>query len=175
MATKLFVNLPVKDLNRSKAFFTELGLAFFGQAEDMASVIISEHTQVMLLTDTVFASYARNGVVDAAVGTEAILVLGVETRDQVDQLADRAEAAGGSPVGAPRDDGYRYQRGFTDLDGHHWEALCLIDPAGWPAICLPRCSARRVAAGSAPRLGLVRPKRACQVMPGAGTQGGERR
>ena len=44
--------------------------------------------------------------------------------------ADRAEAAGGSPVGAPRDDGYRYQRGFTDLDGHHWEALCLIDPAG---------------------------------------------
>jgi Predicted lactoylglutathione lyase len=65
MATKLFVNLPVKDLNRSKAFFTGLGLAFFGQAEDMASVIISEHTQVMLLTDTVFASYARNGVVDA--------------------------------------------------------------------------------------------------------------
>ena len=51
MATKLFVNLPVKDLNRSKAFFTGLGLAFFGQAEDMASVIISEHTQVMLLTD----------------------------------------------------------------------------------------------------------------------------
>jgi predicted lactoylglutathione lyase len=96
----------------------------------MASVIISEHTQVMLLTDTVFASYARNGVVDATAGTEAILVLGVETRDQVDQLADRAEAAGGSPVGTPRDEGYRYQRGFTDLDGHHWEALCLIDPAG---------------------------------------------
>lgn len=130
MATKLFVNLPVKDLNRSKAFFTELGLAFFGQAEDMASVIISEHTQVMLLTDTVFASYARNGVVDATASTEVILVLGVETRDQVDQLADRAEAAGGSPAGTPRDDGYRYQRGFTDLDGHHWEALCLIDPAG---------------------------------------------
>ena len=87
MATKLFVNLPVKDLGRSKAFFTGLGLDFFGQTEDMASVIISEHTQVMLLTDTVFASYARNGVADATAGTEAILVLGVETRDQVDQLA----------------------------------------------------------------------------------------
>jgi predicted lactoylglutathione lyase len=74
------------------------------------------------------ASYARNGVVDAAAGTEVILVLGLETRDQVDQLADKAEAAGGSPVGTPRDDGYRYQRGFTDLDGHHWEALCLTDP-----------------------------------------------
>ena len=95
----------------------------------MASVIISEHTQVMLLTETVFASYARHGVADATAGTEVILVLGVETREQVDELAGRAEAAGGSPVGTPRDDGYRYQRGFTDLDGHHWEALCLIEPA----------------------------------------------
>jgi predicted lactoylglutathione lyase len=130
MATKLFVNLPVKDLVRSKAFFTSLGLDFFGQAEDMASVIISEHTQVMLLAEATFASYARNGVADtAAAGTETILVLGVETREQVDDLAGRAQAAGGEPVGAPRDDGYRYQRGFTDLDGHHWEALCLIEPA----------------------------------------------
>jgi predicted lactoylglutathione lyase len=129
MATKLFVNLPVKDLVRSKAFFTSLGLDFFGQAEDMASVIISEHTQVMLLAEATFASYARNGVADAAAGTETILVLGVETREQVDDLAGRAQAAGGEPVGAARDDGYRYQRGFTDLDGHHWEALCLIEPA----------------------------------------------
>jgi predicted lactoylglutathione lyase len=82
----------------------------------------------MLLTETVFASYARNGVVDAGAGTEVILVLGLETRDQVDQLAEAAEAAGGIAVGTPRDDGYRYQRGFTDLDGHQWEALCLIDP-----------------------------------------------
>ena len=129
MATKMFVNLPVKDLRRSQAFFTGLGFEFFGMTDDMASVIISEHTQVMLLTETVFASYARNGVVDAAAGTEVILVLGLETRDQVDQLAEAAASGGGSPVGTPRDDGYRYQRGFTDLDGHHWEALCLIDPA----------------------------------------------
>jgi predicted lactoylglutathione lyase len=129
MPTKLFVNLPVKDLGRSQAFFTELGLTFFGQAEDMASVIISEHTQVMLLTEAAFASYVRKGVADATASTEVILVLGVETREQVDQLADKAEAAGGSLVGAPKNDGYRYQRGFTDLDGHHWEALCLLEPA----------------------------------------------
>ena len=129
MATKLFVNLPVKDLGRSKAFFTSLGLDFFGQAEDMASVIVSEHTQVMLLAEATFASYARNSVADATANTEMILVLGVETREQVDALADRAQAAGGEPVGGPRDDGWRYQRGFTDLDGHHWEALCLIEPA----------------------------------------------
>jgi predicted lactoylglutathione lyase len=129
MATKLFVNLPVKDLGRSKAFFTELGLEFFGQGDDMASVIISEHTQVMLLTEAAFASYARQGVADATASTEVILVLGVETRERVDELAGQAEAAGGSPIGPPRNDGYRYQRGFTDLDGHHWEALCLVESA----------------------------------------------
>ena len=95
MPTKLFVNLPVKDLARSKAFFTEVGLTFFGQAEDMASVVISEHTQVMLLAQEVFASYTRNGVADATAATEVILVLGVETREQVDDLATRAEGAGG--------------------------------------------------------------------------------
>ena len=129
MATKMFVNLPVKDLGRSEAFFTGLGFEFFAMTGDMASVIISEHTQVMLLAEATFAAYARNGVADAAVSTEMILVLGVETREQVDELAGRAEAAGGKAVGAPRDDGYRYQRGFTDLDGHHWEALCLTGPA----------------------------------------------
>jgi predicted lactoylglutathione lyase len=129
MPTKLFVNLPVKDLDRSKAFFTDLGLALFGMTEDMASVIISEHTQVMLLTEAAFASYVSKAVADATASTEVILVLGVETREQVDELASKAEAAGASPVGAPRDDGYRYQRGFTDLDGHHWEALCLIESA----------------------------------------------
>jgi uncharacterized protein len=129
MATKLFVNLPVKDLVRSKAFFTALGLDFFGMADDMASVIISEHTQVMLLGGATFASYARSGVADATASTEVILVLGMETREQVDELAGRAEAAGGQPVAPPRDDGYRYQRGFTDLDGHHWEALCLVETA----------------------------------------------
>ena len=77
-----------------------------------------------------FASYARHGVADATSGTEVILVLGAETREQVDELAGQAEAAGGSPVGKPRDDGYRYQRGFADLDGHHWEVLCLTQPAG---------------------------------------------
>jgi uncharacterized protein len=130
MPTKLFVNVPVKDLDRSKAFFTGLGFAFFGMADDMASVIISEHTQVMLLAEPTFASYATKGVADATATTEVILVLGVERRDQVDEIVDQALAAGASPAGTPQDGGGRYQRGFADLDGHHWEALCLVEPAG---------------------------------------------
>ena len=130
MPTKLFVNLPVKDLKRSEAFFTDLGFPFFGMTDDMASVIISEHTQVMLLAEPVFATYTATAVADATASTEVILVLGVERPEQVDELVSQAQAAGASAAGTPQEGGDRYQRGFTDLDGHHWEALCLVEPAG---------------------------------------------
>jgi uncharacterized protein len=130
MPTKLFVNLPVKDLQRSETFFTDLGFEFFGMTDDMASVIISEHTQVMLLAEPTFAGYTAKGVADAAAGTEVILVLGLERTDQVDDLVGKALAAGASPAGTPQQGGGRYQRGFADLDGHHWEALCLVAPVG---------------------------------------------
>jgi len=133
MPTKLFVNLPVNDLNRSQAFFTGLGFEFFGMTDDMASVIISEHTQVMLLAEPTFASYTPNGVANATAGTEVILVLGVERTDQVDELVDKALAAGATPAGVPQQGDGRYQRGFADLDGHHWEALCLVGPPAEPA------------------------------------------
>jgi uncharacterized protein len=129
MPTKLFVNLPVKDLNRSQEFFTGLGFAFYGMTDDMASVVISEHTQVMLLAEPTFASFTTKGVGDATANTEVILVLGVERPDQVDELVQKALAAGASPAGVPQQGGGRYQRGFADLDGHHWEALCLVEPA----------------------------------------------
>jgi predicted lactoylglutathione lyase len=130
MATKLFVNIPVKDLSRSEAFFTDLGFEFYGMTDDMASVIISEHTQVMLLAEPTFASFAVKSVADATASTEVIMVLGLERTEQVDELVGKALAAGASPAGIPQQGGGRYQRGFTDLDGHHWEALCLEDPAG---------------------------------------------
>lgn len=126
MATKLFVNLPVQDLNRAKAFFTSLGLDFYGATEDMASVVISEHTQVMLLAEPTFGAYSHHDVADATTNTEVILVLGLETPDEVDALVDKALAAGGVAVGEPQTAGGRYQRGFADLDGHQWAALCLI-------------------------------------------------
>ncbi|MFG2072555.1 VOC family protein [Nonomuraea maritima] len=126
---QLFVNLPVKDLERSKAFFTGLGFQLFGMTDTMASVIISERTQVMLLTEPTFASYVTKDIADAGAATEAILVLGMENPAQVDELVDKALAAGATPAGVQQQDGFRYQRGFADLDGHHWEALCLVQPA----------------------------------------------
>ena len=128
MAMKMFVNLPVSDLDRSTAFFEKLGFQFFGAAEGMASVIISEDTQVMLLTEPTFTSYISKDVADAAKSTEVVLVLGVETPAQVDELVGKALDAGATPAGVPKDGGGVYQRGFADLDGHHWEALCLVQP-----------------------------------------------
>ncbi|MFB9209693.1 VOC family protein [Nonomuraea spiralis] len=126
---QLFVNLPIKDLDRSQKFFTELGFTMFGMAEGMASVIISEQTQVMLLTEPTFATYVSKEISDATTSTEAILVLGMENPAQVDELVDKALALGATPAGTPQEGGFRYQRGFADLDGHHWEALCLVQPA----------------------------------------------
>ncbi|RSN16056.1 glyoxalase [Nonomuraea sp. WAC 01424] len=126
---QLFVNLPIKDLDRSEKFFTELGFTMFGMAEGMASVIISEQTQVMLLTEPTFATYVSKEISDATTSTEAILVLGMENPAQLDELVDKALALGATPAGTPQEGGFRYQRGFADLDGHHWEALCLVQPA----------------------------------------------
>ncbi|KAB8192693.1 glyoxalase [Nonomuraea phyllanthi] len=125
---QLFVNLPVRDLDRSKKFFTDLGFTLFGMAEGMASVVINQETQVMLLAEPVFASYVTKEIADAGKSTEAILVVGMENPAQVDDLVDKALAAGATPAGVKQEDGVRYQRGFADLDGHHWEALCLAQP-----------------------------------------------
>jgi predicted lactoylglutathione lyase len=124
----LFVNLPVKDLKRSEAFFAELGFDFFGMTEDMASVIIGERAQVMLLTEPTFAGYAGHRVADPSSTTEVILVIGLDDPRQVDELVDKALAAGGTAVGEPITAGGRYQRGFADPDGHQWSALCLVTP-----------------------------------------------
>jgi uncharacterized protein len=124
MPTKMFVNLPVADLDRSHAFFSGLGFTFFGAAEGMASIIISEHTQVMLLTASMFAGYTTSQIADAASSTEVILALGLEQRAEVDRVVDTALSLGAS-AGSTRDSDGRYQRGFLDLDGHHWEVLCL--------------------------------------------------
>jgi uncharacterized protein len=121
----LFVNLPVQDLERSKAFFTALGFDFFGMAPGMASVVVNAATQVMLLDQPTFAGYARQPVAEAGT-TEAILVLGLETTTEVDELVDKAVADGATSTGDPVTEAGRYRRGFTDLDGHHWEALCLV-------------------------------------------------
>jgi predicted lactoylglutathione lyase len=125
MSTMIFINLPVEDLERSKAFYASLGYSFSEQFTDekAAALQISEHIVAMLQTKEHFATFTRKRIVDATESAEALFVLGVESRERVDELADKALAAGGTPAGDPTDLGFLYRRSFQDPDGHHWEAL----------------------------------------------------
>ncbi|MET9935478.1 MULTISPECIES: VOC family protein [unclassified Streptomyces] len=128
----IFVNLPVKDLDASKAFFEKLGYSFNPQFSDdtAACLVISDTIFAMLLTEKKFKEFTAPGkeVSDATKTTEVLITLSAESREKADELADAALAAGGTPAKEPMDMGFMYGRSFTDLDGHHWEVFWM-DPA----------------------------------------------
>ena len=125
MATKIFVNLPVKDLNRSMEFFTKLGYRFNPQFTDetAACMIVSEDIYVMLLTRAKFKEFTPKEICDATKSTEVLVCLSCETRDAVNDTVSKAVAAGGITYADSKDFGFMYQHGFQDLDGHIWELI----------------------------------------------------
>ncbi len=125
MSRKIFVNLPVKDLQKSIAFFTALGFKFNPQFtdENATCMIISEEAFAMLLVEARFKDFTKKAVANAATHTETMLALTAENRAEVDQFADKALAAGGTAAMPPMDLGFMYGRSFYDLDGHHWEVF----------------------------------------------------
>lgn len=125
MATQIFVNLPVKDLDRSVAFFTQLGYRFDPRFTDANAtcMIVGDNIFVMLLVEPFFRGFTPKPIADAHATTEAILAIALDSRVAVDILADKALAAGGTPSSEPMDHGFMYQRGYQDLDGHLWEVF----------------------------------------------------
>src|SRR5690349_5419050 len=130
MATKIFVNLPVKDLNRSVEFFTKLGYAFNQQFtnENATCMIISDDIYVMLLVEKFFKTFISKDIADASKSTESIICLSAENREAVDDLINKAVAAGAKTPRDKQDHGFMYQHGYEDLDGHLWEVMWM-DPA----------------------------------------------
>ncbi|MCD6062107.1 MAG: hypothetical protein K0R82_18 [Flavipsychrobacter sp.] len=130
MATKIFVNLPVKDLNKSMDFFSKLGYSFNPQFtnEQGVCMVISEDIFAMLLTEPFFQTFTKKSVCDATKATEAIICLSADSKDEVDNLVQKAIAAGGSIYAEPQDHGFMYQHSFADPDGHQWE-LAWMDPS----------------------------------------------
>ncbi len=130
MATQIFVNLPVRDLDKSIEFFTALGYTFNPQFTDQNAtcMIVSEdHIYVMLLVESFFKTFTTKPVADAHTSTEVLVCLSCESREAVDQMVRKAAAAGASTPRAPQDHGFMYQHGYQDLDGHVWE-LIYMDP-----------------------------------------------
>lgn len=125
MSRQIYVNLAVNDLNKSVEFFTQLGFEFDPNfTDDNATCMsISALAFVMLLAGARFADFTSKAIVDATTHAEAILAVSADSRAQVDELADKALAAGGRPSNDPMDDEFMYGRSFQDLDGHLWEVL----------------------------------------------------
>jgi uncharacterized protein len=129
-ARKMFVNLPVENLVRSKEFFAKLGFEFNPQFSDdkAACMMISEDAYVMLLVRAFFTTFTSKGICDATKQTEVINALSCSSRAEVDAIAEKALASGGKPAQPPQDHGFMYSRSFYDVDDHHWEVLWM-DPA----------------------------------------------
>ena len=125
MSTKIFVNLPVQDLAKSRAFFAALGYGFDERFCDDNAIclVISEDIYAMLLTEPFFKSFTKKAVADARTSTEVMLALSADSRAAVDDLADKAVAAGGRDAADPLDYGFMYSRSIYDLDEHHWEVV----------------------------------------------------
>lgn len=129
MGTKIFVNLPVKDLDKSKEFFSKLGFAFNAQFtnKDAACMVISEDNYAMLLVESFFKTFTKKEIVDAKKSTEVLVALSSESKESVDKMLHNALAAGAKEANEPQDHGFMYGRSFEDLDGHIWE-IFWMDP-----------------------------------------------
>ena len=135
MANKqIFVNLPVKNLEKSKAFFAALGYTFNEQFTDAnaACMVINEGSiHAMLLAEDFFKTFTDKSLTDTSKSTEVLLCLSCESRAEVDAQVAKAVAAGGSTPTEAKDHGFMYQHGFQDLDGHMWE-LAYMDMSAFP-------------------------------------------
>jgi uncharacterized protein len=142
MATKIFVNLAVKDLDRSKAFFDRLGFTFNPQFTDQtaACMVIADDIYAMLLTHPKFKEFTTKDIADAHKTTEVLTCLSVDSKDKVDGFVDKAVAAGGTEARVLMDYGFMYGRSFNDLDGHIWEIIWM-DPSPSSAADRDRTSA----------------------------------
>ncbi|GAB4041061.1 VOC family protein [Spirosoma jeollabukense] len=125
MATQIFLNLPVKDLNKSVEFFTKLGYTFNPQFtdENATCMIVSETIYVMLLVENFFKGFTKKEIADTSNVSEVIICLSVESREDVDELVRKAVAAGGKTIEEADDQGFMYSHGYQDLDGHLWNIL----------------------------------------------------
>lgn len=127
---KLFVNVPVGDLQRSIDFFESLGFTFNTQFTDATAtcMLVGEDAYFMLLTREKFQEFSKRPVADSTRTTNALYAFSVNSRAEVDEIVGKAFAAGGSRAHDPQDHGFMYQWSFFDLDGHHWEVFWM-DPA----------------------------------------------
>ena len=122
MFKQIFINLPIKNLKKSVAFFGELGFTFNEQFSDDEStcMIVSEHIYVMLLEERKFLSFTSRKIADHDT-TEMTMSFSCASADEVRAISEKAFALGAKKVNEPEDMGFMFSWGFEDLDGHMWD------------------------------------------------------
>jgi predicted lactoylglutathione lyase len=130
MITNIFINLPVKDLDKSKAFFEAIGGKVNAQFTDetASSIVLGGNIFAMLLTHAKFKEFTTKQIVDTRTSQEVIIALGAGSKDEVNRIVEAAVKAGGKEFKPTQDYGFMYMRVFEDLDGHHWE-VAYMDPS----------------------------------------------
>jgi uncharacterized protein len=125
MHSRIFVNLPVKDLERSVDFFTQLGYTFNPQFtnENATCMILGDNLFAMLLVEKFFSSFTSKSICDTTKSIETLNCLSCNSREQVDELVAKALANGGTAPRKPQDHGFMYAHAYEDLDGHTWELV----------------------------------------------------
>jgi predicted lactoylglutathione lyase len=131
MITNIFVNLPVKDLNKTVEFFTKLGFTFNPQFtdENATCMIVGKDIFVMLLVEKFFKTFTKKETSDTTKNTEAIVALSAQSREEVDQMMEKVVNAGGKEARDPQDHGWMYGRSFEDNNGHLWEIFYMDESA----------------------------------------------
>lgn len=128
MTKELWLNLPVKDVKRSKEFFTKLGFTFnttHGDSDESACLLVgTKNVVVMLFAEPTFKGFVQNEITDTAKSSEILLSFDAESVAEVDEIAEKVREAGGTIYAAPAEiQGFMYGFCFIDLDGHRWNAL----------------------------------------------------
>ena len=125
MARQIYVNLPVKNVEQTKAFFSALGFSFNPQFsnEQALCMVVEDNIYVMLLVESFFKTFINKEISDAKKSTEVLVCLSCNSRAEVDELVAKALKAGGKIPREPQDHGFMYGHAFEDLDGHIWELV----------------------------------------------------
>lgn len=127
MTKEFWLNLPVKDLQKSKEFFAQLGFTFHPRhehSEELAGMFVGHSPVIiMLFPESAFQGFTNNEIADTTKGTEMLISFDAESREEVDEVLAKAVKAGGTIYGKPTDQGWMYGGGFIDLDGHRWNVL----------------------------------------------------
>lgn len=127
MTKQIWLNLPVKNVAKAKDFFWKIGFSFNEQHDTPTStcMVVGEgHFVVMLFEESVFEGFSQNGIADTNAGSEVLISIDAENREEVDELAKKVQDAGGTIFAAPAESqGWMYGCGFADLDGHRWNVL----------------------------------------------------